>query len=157
MPSFHFASGEREGDITEGPEEPQKVQKVEEAEYPLGKIVPQPSKKRKTLPEGITPYEKERLERIERNRKVMAGMGVTEAWQDFHRSVLGERKAPRVTKTKEPRPTRIVSEPRRSARLDPAQQPVYDDDKAFKALMRSVRFHLKLSNSRRACLQILSH
>ena len=96
--------------------------------------------KRKQMEREITAYEQERLDRIARNRKVMAKLGVKEAWMDFQESVMGAKKAPKVKRQKAARPAREAnSELRKSARLDPAQRPVYQDSKAFEALMSSDR------------------
>ena len=98
------------------------------------------SSKRKRTENAITAYEQERLDRIARNQKVMAKLGIKEAWKDFHEGVMGAKKAPKVKKQKTSLPAReqlIVR--RKSARLDTAQRPVYQDSKAFEALMSSDR------------------
>lgn len=109
--------------------------------------------KRKRQEEGMNPYEQERLDRIARNRKVMAELGIKEAYLDFQDSVMGSKKAPALKRPKAKAPQPVEpSERRKSARIDPTQRPVYQDSKAFEALMSSdrsssglpVTFHMNL-------------
>ena len=92
--------------------------------------------KRKRQEEGMNPYEQERLDRIARNRKVMAELGVKEAYLDFQNSVMGPKKASGLKKSKAKAPQPVEPKQRRkSARIDPTQRPVYQDSKVFEALM----------------------
>lgn len=64
-------------------------------------------------PETINAYERQRLERIARNKRVLADMGIVEAWQNVDR--MTAQKKPKKKREK----GNNTGERRRSARLDP--------------------------------------
>lgn len=102
--------------------------------------------KRKRIEEDVNPYEQERLDRIARNRQVMLNLGVQDAWQDFHKSMMAPPKA-KKPKPKAPVPV-VVTECRKSARLDPSHKPVYQDSKLYKNLLhQEVRYRLAFAKS----------
>lgn len=119
----------------------------EETEYSVSRQAKKgKASKRKQTEEDINPYEQERLDRIARNRQVLLNLGVQDAWQDFHKSMMGPPKA-KKHKPKAPVPA-VVTERRKSARLDPAQKPVYQDSKLYKNLLhQEVRYRLAFAKS----------
>ena len=87
--------------------------------------------------DGLTAYERERRDRIARNRKVLEGMGIIGAWEAgaAPKHAVTKKSKGRSTGSKDlaPRKGSLKSPPkRRSSRLDPRLKKNFDQEQKLK-------------------------